>query len=420
MRAATRVKVGLLLCLVVLQPACTTLPLQRPTAPESGSGDPATRFPGLRCCDVSELRFYFTGDAFLERAEELIRTARDYILIDSFIIVDDEKGKHVLGLLRRRIDEGLRVYVMTDSCSGFVSGFVDGRTAVPHMVELGIPVVEFNPMRPNRSARLPKFLYRDHRKFWLIDGETVVLGGQNIWSASLDSPAEGGTTDSMVEFRSGTAARELADSFVRQWNAYSMEKLKGADFAATPGGTSGACLWLLNQERLARPLVGRMFDGLLSAAEREIWLIQSYTMPDRSLLRRIRQATDEGVRVNILFSSAYASMDKFYYSTSYRMRDLIRAGAVVWEYGHPLSHLHYKGVIVDDRWFAIGSANLNYRSCHLSKELNVVFEGSDLGAAMLDNLEELVAASRRVGESEAARRRGFRYLLYYLIMFYGG
>ena len=98
--------------------------------------------------------------------------------------------------------------------------------------------------------------------------------------------------------------------------------------------------------------------------------------------------------MNIMFSSAFHSLDKFYYATSYRMLDLIKAGAILWEYGHSKSHLHYKAVIVDDRWFTIGSANLNFRSCHLSKEVNILFEGSDLGTPMLENLKELKAAAQ--------------------------
>ena len=414
MSAANKAWIAILLCFAALQLSCVSLP------PQHAKGDASLQFPGLRCSDASGLRFYFTGDTFLSRAEELIRGARDYILIDSFVTVDDEKGKRVFSLLRQRMAEGLRVYVITDSCSGFVSGFVDGRTAVPYLVEIGIPVVEFNPIRVNRTARLPIFEYRDHRKFWLVDGETVVLGGQNIWSISLNPPEEGGTVDAMVEFRSGSAVAELLAGFVQEWNAYSMEKLDRGDFAVRRQPAGSTPLWLVHQDRFTKPLIGEMFDRLLGAAEREVWLIQSYTLPDRTLLSRIRSLSAEGVTVNILFSTAYRTMDKFFYATGYRMLDLIEAGAVLWEYEHPLSHLHYKGVIVDGRWFAVGSANLNYRSCHLSKELNIAFEGSDLGAPMLDQLSDLVAGSRRVSKLQASQRRGFKFLAYYLFLYFGG
>jgi cardiolipin synthase len=412
---------GFLICLFLLHLSCTTLPRTNPADEDTLiNADGSLEFPGLQCCDVSGLRFYFTGDVFLKRAEELIRDARDYILINVFVIIDDQMGKHIIELLKQKTKENVRVYVITDSSSGFLSGIFEGRTAVPYLVERGIPVTEYNPIRANRTGRLPVFEYRDHQKFWMIDGETIVLGGQNIWGTSLNSPEEFGTTDSMVEFRSNLAAKKLLSGFVREWNSYSMEKIREEDFEAKPNSNGTNCLWLVHQDRFTNPLIGEMFDRLMDTAEEEIWLIQSYSMPDRSIIRKIRRLTAAGVKVNILFSSTYHHLDKFYYATGYRMLDLIRAGAVLWEYGHPKSHLHYKAVIVDDRWFTIGSANLNFRSSHLSKEVNIVFEGSDLGAPMLENLEELKAKSYRVSEQMASERRGLRFLVFYLILFYGG
>lgn len=418
---ARNVVTGFLICFFLFHLACTSLPRSNPADDETAAqGEGSLEFPGLQCCDVSGLRFYFTGDVFLKRAEELIREARDYIIINVFIILDDQKGKHIIELLKQKIEENVRVYVITDSCSGFLSVVFEGRTAVPYLVERGIPVTEYNPIRANRTGRLPVFEYRDHQKFWLIDGQTIVLGGQNIWAKSLNSPEESGTTDSMVEFRSSLAARELLSGFVREWNSYSMEKINEEDFEIKPNSNGTSCLWLVHQDGFTNPLVGEMFDRLMDTAKEEIWLIQSYTMPDRSVIKKIRRLTAAGVKVNILFSSAYHRLDKFYYSTGYRMLDLIRAGAVLWEYAHPKSHLHYKAVIVDDRWFTIGSANLNFRSCHLSKEVNILFEGSDLGAPMLENLEELKARSYRVSEQTASERRGLRFLVFYLILYFGG
>jgi len=77
-------------------------------------------------------------------------------------------------------------------------------------------------------------------------------------------------------------------------------------------------------------------------------------------------------------------------------------------------------VIVDGRWFAIGSANFNFRSAWLSKEANLVFEGSAPGEPMLRNLAFLASNSRPITEEEAAGYRGAKYFLYYLLLFLGG
>ena len=399
-----------LLTLLVAQGCCS--------APRGGTaGQPvAAELPGTVCRDCSGLSFYFTGDVFLHRAEELIESARDYILIDSFLTTEDEKGKRVIDRLARAAARGVRVHLITDSSSAYVLG----RTAVPYLRAVGIPTVEFNPIRCNRALRLPGFLYRDHRKFWLIDGETIVLGGQNITSTSLDSPAEGGHTDSMVEFRSQTAFRELLSSFVAEWNAYSTIELATADFAVLPQPPSGGGeLRLVDQDGLADPVVDELFAGLLQRAHREVWLVQSYTIPSRHILELIRQTAARGVTVNILYSS-HNVHEKFHYAPAYRMIDLIEAGARLWYYDHPTSHLHYKAVIVDGHWFTLGSANLNFRSLRLSKELNVLFEGEARGAPVLSHLEELKARSSRIEREQALEYRGPLYLFYYLLLFLGG
>jgi cardiolipin synthase len=287
-------------------------------------------------------------------------------------------------------------------------------------MEMGIPVTEFNPIRSSRFARLPLFLYRDHRKFWLIDGRTVVLGGQNIWSKSLDPPQEYGNTDSMVEFHSATACLELAGSFVREWNAYSTDKLRQESFDIKAEDGDTGCIWLVHQDGFGDTVVRRMFGRLMDEAEQEIWMIQAYALADRSLLKRIRRLKAAGVTVNIVYSSAYHTLDKFFYATGYRMIDLIEAGARLWEYGHPLSHLHYKGVIVDNRLFALGSANFNFRSTYLSKELNIAFQGADMGREMLENLEQIKSRALPISREKAAGYRGPRFLFYHMLLFFGG
>jgi cardiolipin synthase len=401
---------GFLLFLPLFCLACSSAP-SRGTARQVET----PTFPGLLCDDVAEMRFYFTGDAFLERAEELIRDARDYILIDSFLAIEDEKGERVIELLRRKMNDHVRVYVVTDSSSAYVHG----RTAVPYMVERGIPVVEYNPIRSNRAARLPLCLYRDHRKYWLIDGRTIILGGQNISSTSLNAPEEYGHTDSMVEFRSEQAFRELLLSFVREWNAYSTCKLTEEEFPVRARPYTGLELYLVHQDGFWNAVVDDLFFGLMDRAEREIWLVQSYTIPTRSMLERIRRLTARGVVVNILYSS-YNFHEKFHYAPGYRMTDLIEAGAQLWQYENPSSHLHYKAMIVDRRWFTLGSANLNFRSFYLSKELNILFEGAGTGAELLDNLDALKSHASRIDRGRAAGYRSPKYLFYYLLLYLGG
>ena len=75
---ARKAATGFLICFFLFHLACTSLPRSNPADDTTeAQGEGSLQFPGLHCCDAAGLRFYFTGDVFLQRAEELIRDARE-------------------------------------------------------------------------------------------------------------------------------------------------------------------------------------------------------------------------------------------------------------------------------------------------------------------------------------------------------
>lgn len=174
---------------------------------------------------------YYDGQQWFERAMELIAAAEDYILVNSFLVTDHPRARQVFAALAARQAEGLRVYCTVDSASYYRTYPQDPtpiRAIIKDVLELGLPIVEYNPIRGARIPTLAGLLDRDHRKFWVIDGHTIVVGGQNIDFDSLRFPDERGSIDGMVEVYSPEGARFLRDSFISTWNAYSALSLRTA------------------------------------------------------------------------------------------------------------------------------------------------------------------------------------------------
>ncbi|OHD25813.1 MAG: hypothetical protein A2Y38_04980 [Spirochaetes bacterium GWB1_59_5] len=365
---------------------------------------------------------YMDGPAWSDRALELIAEAEDYILIMSFLVTAIPKQEEIYDALAARMAEGIDVYIITDSASYFrtyprVSEPVPA--AVSMALDRGIPIIEYNPIRGSRIFTFLGLFDRDHRKFWVVDGRIVAVGGQNIDYDSLRAPADAGCVDAMMEFESAGTAAFLRDSFIRTWNAYSLKRLDPDDFPAREGAQDFN-LAIFDQGLREAGNVTDMFDGFFTYAREELWLVQCYTYLTPALLDKIRFAVDQGVRVNIVLSDNHVTI-RSVQGSFYGIRDLIDEGVSVYLYESPTgSLLHYKMMMADGTWSAVGSANFNLRSQTTSRELAFLVSDPESMALIRSGLDEILKYCRPVGREEALTYRGLPYYMQNLLMQFWG
>ncbi len=370
---------------------------------------------GVTPVPVSNPRFSDNGPAIKAEMLRLIGLAEKHILVGSFLLTDGLESREILDALAARAREGVRVQVIGDASSRFVPE----KQAFDYLVETGVPVAEFNPVRGWRLLALPILLERDHRKFWVIDGRWVSLGGANINEPSLVSPEQGGNRDLMVTVESPVAAGELTRSFVETWNeSDAPENLSEADFApGSPLPNPSSEFWFFNQEKIYQKpsQTDVMMDGLFASAKKSIWLVEPYTFVNESILSDIRRMAERGVEVNVVLSSQ-ARAPRFRYASFYGIKDLSEAGAKVWVFDSETSPLHYKCALVDDELAYVGSSNLNLRSFHLSRELNTVFDDPPSVARVKGVIESVLEDCRLVPLEEAGNYRSLPFFTWWAIM----
>jgi len=366
---------------------------------------------------------YNTGMEWNQHSIELIEGARDYILISIFLGNLHETTTQIWDLLAKKICEGVRVYCIIDSSSYFQM-VPETDTVVPavfnHLKELGIPVVEYNPFSMGDLFSLPTLLDRDHRKFWIVDGQYLAVGGININYTSLGLPEGVGNIDTMAEVSSPGAIGDVMESFVRTWNAYSPQILDTDDFTIPkelPQPEADlASLWLIDQSLGKPSQVTDMFDALIMGTQKELWLVQGYAFPTKALLNRIAYAVQRGVEVHVVFSD-FARKPNYEMAARYGMLDLIDAGAKVHNYTSPIgAFLHFKLIMGDRHLVALGSVNYNLRSQTLSQEISVVFDDSRVGAVVMEQLDGLMEYTREVTRQEALEYRTPLGFLYFMLM----
>jgi cardiolipin synthase len=372
----------------------------------------------MKAMEAKRPEFFNDGEEIRLKMLALIHGATDYILIDSFLVTGAGPAREVLDALKAKRQEGVRVYILAD----YGSRHVPEEAAFDYLEETGIPYAEFNPLTPATLALAPVLLIRDHRKFWIVDGKVLFLGGANITANSLMSRGAGGNRDLMTAVESPEAVAKMVEAFVKTWNESSSLRLDVDDFAIPvqkePSGK--VRIWLINQQFAGEPSnILPMVDGLFSTVRKEIWVLQAYTLANPELTKMIKAASQRGVSVNFILGEP-ATYPKFHYSSYYGIKSILDAGGKVWIHQSGKSPLHYKTILVDDHLVEVGSANLNFRSYHLSKEACLVIEDKASAKKIKALLQDILANSREMTLKEAHSYRNPRYFLGWLLMQLGG
>lgn len=400
----------------------STIKQEKPVTSEE---DLATYFEahGIPRCACSMPTIYFSSKEWSKRAVELINSAHDYILVTVFLANWHEYSAPIYEALMRKAQEGVRVYFILDP-----SSYSQRRNGSEQLLPVvsqtltkgGVHVVEYNTFSGERLPTTANLLDRDHRKFWIVDGKYITTGGMNINQQSLAPLDEGGHMDTLVEVQSEEVARSMIRSFCVTWNAFSPEHIDPADFPIQKMDAPETFLWLADQGLDENGITDAMFDAFFLYAKQEIWLVQSYSFVTSELLDKIRAATSRGVKVNILMAK-HGDMDPYDRAMGYCMEPLMKAGASIYMYEpSERAFIHSKIVIADKNLVAFGSANFNFRSQHLSREMEFLFNDERVVQQAYDNLQGLLPDSRPVTIEEARHYRTIGNFLTYLVFLVGG
>ncbi len=322
------------------------------------------------------------GPATYAAMFKAIQNARHNINMETFIFEDDEMGHRLADLFLRKRAEGVQVNLIYDSvgCLKTPASFFQ------RLREKGINVVEFNPINPLKAKKKWRITMRDHRKILVVDGKIAITGGVNIsrvYSSSFFGKEEEAgqlpwrDTDIRVE---GPAVAELQKIFLTAWT-----KQKGPGLAEKEyfpklkeAGTD------LVQVVASRPgELGRttfiMYVSAVSFAEKSIHLTSAYFVPDKQMIKALRDAAKSGVDVKIVLPQK-SDVSLALYAGRYYYDELLEAGVKLYERRNVV--LHAKTAVIDGVWSTVGSTNLDFLSFYKNFEVNSVVLGGDFASEM--------------------------------------
>lgn len=247
-------------------------------------------------------------------------------------------------------------------------------------------------------------LHCHHEKIIIVDGELAFVGGIDLTSYAgdrldtNDHPARGslGWHDASTRIR-GPAVADVAEHFRLRWEETVGEQLP-RPAPAPPVGQIELQVVRTVPEKVYQRLPKGEFTILesylraLRAAEHFIYLENQFLWSPEIvavLAEKLRKPPDERFRLLVLLpakpnngnddtrgqlgvlAEADGCADRFLACTLFQPGDQ----------GHPI-YVHAKVATIDDRWFTVGSANLNEHSLFNDSEMNLVSHDRALAKAI--------------------------------------
>ncbi len=306
-------------------------------------------------------------DAFAQ-LERQILAAKHSIHITTFILGRDDTGRRLVRLLAERAKAGVKVRLLLNAVGCLFSsrGFVDPIRDAGGEVQRFMPVLPFATLR--RSANL-----RNHRKVAVFDEHVAIIGGHNLALEYM------GVRPFRKRFRdfgaviTGPAAGMVNEIFLADWSFASGKPRKLLCDEPSPGRAPAGGESELQVVASGPDIAGDpLYEGIVSMiqeAERSIWIVTPYFIPDEVLLRSLMVKARAGRDVTLIVP-AHSNHPVTDFARRYYVRELQRAGGRVLLFGPGM--MHSKGVIVDDRLGLLGSANFDLRSLFVNFEIGMI------------------------------------------------
>ena len=328
----------------------------------------------------NEVELLIDGRATFDSIFAGIEKAREYLLVQFYIVRDDALGAELAKRLIERARAGVQIYLLYDDI---------GSTGMPkryrrQLREAGIKVAGFNQRHKFLRIYGPtRINYRNHRKIVVADGEHAWVGGHNVGVEYLGEHARfGHWRDTHVRV-SGPAALGCALLFREDWEWATGEVLPATppESVATPGDQSVLVMGSGPADKLEECAIA--FTDIIGRARERVWIVSPYFVPDTDIRTALYAAKLRGVDVRIMLPDE--PDHKLVWLASIAHADaMIEHGVSIYRYTR--GFLHQKVVLMDDQIATIGSANFDNRSFAINFEITLWFTDRQ----SIDNVEAML------------------------------
>ncbi len=311
----------------------------------------------------SNVHFLVDGDQFYPVILEAIKQAEKYILMEMYLFESGEVSGQFIKAFIQVARRGVSIQLLVDAYGG--RGLLKKHRH--QLAQAGIELVFYNPIM---FRKFKKNLFRTHRKYIIIDGTKVFVGGAGITD---DFHGDDAWRETVVEVQ-GSVVTDWQTLFIRNFGHWS-NSLVPQPVAIKPVSSENV------PARLAYTMGGRRPEikkGLLKRMNNSndiVWLASAYFIPSRKIRKALREAALNGKDVRLLLPGEITDHPAVRYASRRYYARLLRFGVRIFEYQGRFTHT--KMVLVDD-WVTIGSSNMDRWNFRWNLEANQEFENEGI------------------------------------------
>lgn len=333
---------------------------------------------GLPFTRGNALELLIDGEAIFEAIFTSIRSAKEYVCVNFYIVKNDRIGKKFQALLMEKARQGVKVWFLFDE----IGSSKLPRRYLRELKEAGVRCESFGTNRMWYSRLQVNF--RNHRKLVVIDGEIGFIGGINVGDEYLGRNQKFGKwRDTHLRMR-GPTVEALQLVFLQDWFWATDEMLdltwekevEAEDQIAAiipTGPADDMDSWQL------------MVAEAANSSRERLWIASPYFVPDEGVMTALQAAAIRGVDVRVMIPERVDHLLVWLSAFTYYEQS-IPFGVRIFRY--QTGFLHQKVVLVDSRLAAVGSANLDNRSFRLNFEIMAFSSDKKFLREVAEMLEE--------------------------------
>ena len=331
---------------------------------------------GVTFSNNNRVKLLMSGQEKFDDMFQVIREARSSIHLEYFNFRNDSIAMLLFNILAEKAAEGVEVRALFDAFGNSSNNKPLRKRHLRRLRGQGIQIYEFDPLR---FPWINHVFSRDHRKIVIIDGEVAYTGGMNVADYYINGTEQVGSWRDMHCRIEGEEVNTLQRIFMHIWEKTTGERLQGeqyyyglytAPYLTSIGSLPPSTVGIINREpRKSNRIIRQFYYSAIDNARDSIKLINPYLTLNRKLKRKLRQAVERGVKVEIM-ASTHSDIPLTPDCMFYNLHSLMKHGVQAWMY-EPGFH-HTKVIMVDGSLCTVGSANLNARSLRWDYEENAV------------------------------------------------
>ena len=341
--------------------------------------------------DQTDSQFFADGEEMWQQMLEDLKRAEKFIFLEYYIVDEGLMWDSILEILEEKAAQGVEIKMLYDDIGCMVT--LPGDYTV-HLRSKGIDAHKFNKVIPRMTVA---YNNRDHRKILVIDGQISYTGGINLADEYINHIERfGHWKDSGIRI-DGPATQAFTRLFLMNWyiNRGEISDFDQYHLENQTRSGNGLCIpYGSGPMPIYRMKVGKIvYQNLFNQAEDFVYITTPYLIIDYDLTEDIKNAAMRGVDVRIV-TPHIPDKKLIQLVTRGAYPDLLSAGVRIFEYTP--GFIHSKQMIVDDRFAAVGTINLDYRSLVHHYENAVLLYKTESIADIRQDFEEIFEQSQEI------------------------